>query len=236
MLGSGKSSGVVNEASNLIANRNLTTAVEEMSTRQYQRQRDLNDVIPTHRHDVAQASSRDDPSPVYDPAAEKKADRSAKDGDDSDDDELAALRRNRVRAIIAQQQKEVEWRAKQHGQYREISQDDFFNIVVRERGGSEDVCVHFYHNGFEKCKIMDGYLQELAPAMLAVKIVKVDVERCPFLVEKLKVNVLPCLVLFHNDVAVDRVLGFEGCGDEEALDAGQLRSRIERGLKMSEEK
>lgn len=242
MLGSGKSSGVVNEASNYIANQNLNAAVEEMGTRQYQKNRDMTDVIPTHRHEVSAPKAERNNMAVYDPVAEKiaeKMDRKYDDvaemKDDDDDDELQFLRERRLATMKQQQEKEVVWRQKQHGSYREISQDDFFNIVVREKGGSEDVCIHFYHKDFERCKVMDRYLQDLAPAMMAVKLAKVDVERAPFLVQKLKVTTLPCLLLFHNDVCVDRVLGFEDCGLGDGIDPTLLQQRIERGLKMTQE-
>lgn len=41
--------------------------------------------------------------------------------------------------------------AKGHGEYREIAQDEFLKEVT----SSPRVAVHFYHNDFERCKIMD---------------------------------------------------------------------------------
>lgn len=245
MLGSGKSSGMINEASNLKANENLTATVEQMGTAAYQKQRDLTDVIPTHRHEVEALMPRKAESKlrVYDPAAEKAEERAQRQNDDptsaaaddSDDDELAFLRQRRMQVMKVQSEKEAVWRQKQHGSYREISQDDFFNIVVREKGGSEDCAVHFYHKDFERCKLMDRHLQDLAPAMLHVKIVKIDAERAPFLVQRLRITMLPCVLLFHNDVNVDRIVGFDGCGEGDTIEQHVLRARIESGLKMSEE-
>jgi thioredoxin-like negative regulator of GroEL len=39
-----------------------------------------------------------------------------------------------------------------------------------------------------------------------------NVENAPFLVTKLKVQVLPCVLAFVNGVTVDRIVGFEGLG------------------------
>jgi hypothetical protein len=39
-----------------------------------------------------------------------------------------------------------------------------------------------------------------------------NVENAPFLVTKLKVQVLPCVLAFVNGVGVDRIVGFEGLG------------------------
>ncbi|CAJ1028194.1 Phosducin/Thioredoxin, putative [Leishmania lindenbergi] len=237
MLGSGKSSGVVNEASNLKANENLTATIEQMNSKAYRQSRDMNDVIPTHRRPVEEAV-RDNGVPAYDPAAEKHAEKvergNAADAEDDDEDaELMELRRMRLQHMRTNQEKQAEWRSKQHGEYREISQDDFFNIVVREKGGSERVCVHFYHKDFETCKVMDRYLSELSRTLLPVKFVKIDAERSPFLVERLHVTTLPHCVIFLNDVCIDRIVGFEGCATEDgALDANLLRERIVHTLKL----
>lgn len=39
-----------------------------------------------------------------------------------------------------------------------------------------------------------------------------NVDNAPFLVVKLKVQVLPCVIAFVNGVSVDRIVGFEGLG------------------------
>lgn len=39
-----------------------------------------------------------------------------------------------------------------------------------------------------------------------------NVENAPFLVIRLKVQVLPCVIAFVNGVSVDRIIGFEGLG------------------------
>jgi hypothetical protein len=237
MLGSGKSSGVINEATNLKANQNLTDAVKEMGTKAYQKTRDLSDVVPTHRHELTQPKKVESNLKVFDPEADKeelRRERQEEAADDEDDD-LIFLRERRLAALKQQQLKEQEWRGKQHGSYREISQDDFFNTVVRDKGGSDDVCVHFYHKDFEKCKVMDSRLQDLCQTFLSVKFVRMDVEKSPFLVEKLKVSMLPALILFHNDIACDRIIGFDEIGSSDDVDINKLRARIEEGLKMNRE-
>lgn len=233
MLGTGKSL-VVNEASNYKANQNLTATIEQMGSREYQKGRDLTDVIPTHRR-AAAAVTRDNGVPVFDPAAEKIATRMERGGEvldeDDEDMEFMELRRMRMAQLKIQHEREALWRSKQHGEYREISQDDFFNVVVRERGGSDQCCVHFYHKDFESCRLMDSRLSDLAKMMLPVKFVKVDAEKSPFLVERLHVTTLPCLLLFKNDVCIDRILGFEDCADEDGvLDLDLLRERVEQTM------
>ena len=235
MLGKGKSSGLVNEASNLLANQNLTKAAEYMQTAEYQKSRDLDDVIPTARHLVPKAPAKDPNRhlKVFNPEEEKLADKMERQVDDEEDedDELERLREMRRSHAKQENDRMVEYRQKQHGSYREISETDFFSTVVREKGGSENVALHFYHKDFERCKIMDQRLQDLAPEMMNVKFCKINVEKAPFLIERLKVNVLPCVLIFQKDIAVDRIVGFEDMGIE-TIDDDLLRVRIKEALKM----
>lgn len=238
MLGRGKQSGMVNEATNQLTNERLTAAVEEMQSKEYQkmREKDTTDVIPTHRHLVKkkQELTGDEHLEVF-TNEKKNKDVDVDDASEGSDDdgELAAIRASRIKSIKKEQDKMVEWRQKQHGTYREIGQDDFFATVVRDKGGSEKAVVHFYHPDFERCKIMDRHIGDIARADMSTKYVKVNVASSPFLVEKLKITVLPCLVIFFKDVAIDRVLGFEDFGDED-VDPDMLRTRIETAFRNKE--
>jgi thiol-disulfide isomerase/thioredoxin len=219
-------------------NEALTNAIKYMNTKEYRDSRDTTDVIPTHRHLVEPPKPKDrfKGIAVYDPVAEKMADKAEAagdifgDDDDDDDDELEALRAIRMRAIKQHTAKQAEWQAKGHSTYREIGQDQFFQTVVRDKGGSERAAVQFFNKDFELCKVMDKHLQELCVEMPSVKFVKCDVEKSPFLTERLRVTVLPCIVIFKDDIAVDRIVGFDNLamnakGDD--IEPASLRERFE---------
>lgn len=70
--------------------------------------------------------------------------------------------------------------------------------------------VHFAHPDFNRCKVMDSALEKLAGVHYEVRFARADVESTPFLVEKLKIKILPCVIGFKDGVGVDRVVGFEG--------------------------
>ncbi|KAL1886378.1 hypothetical protein Plec18167_000308 [Paecilomyces lecythidis] len=72
--------------------------------------------------------------------------------------------------------------------------------------------VHFAHPDFAKCGVMDEHLRLLASRHYEVRFARVDVRDCPFVVEKLNVRVLPCVIGFVDGVGAERVLGFEGLG------------------------
>lgn len=61
-----------------------------------------------------------------------------------------------------------------------------------------------------------------------------NVDNAPFLVTKLKVQVLPCVIAFVDGIGVDRIVGFEGLGSgalggEGSVD-GFLTKDLERRL------
>lgn len=54
-----------------------------------------------------------------------------------------------------------------------------------------------------------------------------NVENAPFLVVKLKVQVLPCVLAFVNGVSVDRIVGFEGIGyTQDTFKTKDLEARL----------
>lgn len=59
---------------------------------------------------------------------------------------------------------------------------------------------------------MDAHLEELAGPHWECRFLRIDVAHAPFLVERLGVRVLPCVLGFVDGVGVERVVGFEGLG------------------------
>jgi hypothetical protein len=102
--------------------------------------------------------------------------------------------------------------------YRTLHSDD---EVLRFTTETEKVVLHFSHGEFNRCATMDRHLQRLAEARAKysasgddqdVRFARVDVKDCPFLVEKLGVRVLPCVIGFIEGQGVGRIVGFEGLG------------------------
>lgn len=91
--------------------------------------------------------------------------------------------------------------------------------------------VHFAHGDFARCGVMDARLEELAGRHYEVQFARVDVQSTPFLVEKLGIRVLPCVIGFKDGVGVERVVGFEGLGNggfdgEEGFSVKTLEKRL----------
>jgi len=86
--------------------------------------------------------------------------------------------------------------------------------------------IHFYHTNFKRCEIMDKHLARLAPKYFATRFIRVFVENVPWLVEKLMIKVLPCVVCFMDGVSKDRLIGFEELGNDDAFDTVTLELRL----------
>lgn len=113
---------------------------------------------------------------------------------------------------------------KGHGQYREITEEEFLPNVT----GSKNVLVHFYHKDFERCKIVDMHLREIARTHLEAKFLYLNAEKAPFFIKKLQVQVLPTIIAFVDGIAVDRVVGFEDMGNRDDFPQLALTRRLIR--------
>lgn len=141
---------------------------------------------------------------VYAPAT-----RDDDEGDDDEDHELRRIRQARLRELKTVKQEVIENKAKGHGQYREIVQDEFLSEVT----SSKYTICHFYHREFPRCTIMNHHLAKLAPQHLETKFVHINAEKAPFFVDKLKIRTMPTLIYFIDGVATGKLIGFEGLSD-----------------------
>jgi hypothetical protein len=67
----------------------------------------------------------------------------------------------------------------------------------------------------------------LAPKHFDTRFLKMNVENAPFLVTKLKVQVLPCVIAFVDGITVDRIVGFEGLGyTQDTFTTKDLEARL----------
>lgn len=88
--------------------------------------------------------------------------------------------------------------------------------------------VHFFKPEFEKCAIMDRHLLLIATHNPDTAFVKINVENCPFLVTKLQIVVLPCVMVFKDGVCEDRIIGFEKLGNTDAFETKILEKYLQR--------
>lgn len=97
--------------------------------------------------------------------------------------------------------------------YKTLTSDPEVLTLTTE---NQRAILHFFHPGFARCSVMDSHLETLARAHAglggseATVFARVDVKHAEFVVEKLGIKVLPCVIGFVGGVAKERITGFEG--------------------------
>jgi len=147
------------------------------------------------------------------------------DLDNEDDPEYRKYREKRMAELKAVKQEQLANKVKGHGEYKEIDESEFLPTVTKSH-----LCVcHFYHNDFERCKIVDMHLKKIAMEHTETRFVKINADKCIFFVTKLQVKVLPTIVFFVDGVAVDRLVGFEELGGSDDFPTLLLVRRLVKG-------
>ncbi|MBN3281134.1 TXND9 protein, partial [Polyodon spathula] len=156
-------------------------------------------------------------------ALEEQLDAEMTKLDTMDEDELDRLKERRLEALKKAQQQKQDWLSKGHGEYREIpSEKDFF----QEAKESKNVVCHFYKDSTFRCKILDKHLAILAKKHLETKFIKLNVEKAPFLTERLHIRIIPTLALVKDGKTKDYVVGFNDLGNTDEFTTEVLEWRL----------
>ncbi|XP_068185119.1 thioredoxin domain-containing protein 9 [Antennarius striatus] len=140
-----------------------------------------------------------------------------------DDDDMERLREKRLEALKKRQHQKQEWLSKGHGEYREVpSEKDFFTEVK----DTEKVVCHFYRNSTFRCKILDKHLAILAKKHVETKFIKLNVEKAPFLTERLRIKIIPTLALVLDGKTKEYVVGFSDLGNTDEFSTEMLEWRL----------
>lgn len=141
------------------------------------------------------------------------------------EDDFEILRRRRMEALKKQQQQKQEWLSQGHGDYTEITMEkEFFD----QSKTSKNLVCHFYRDSTFRCKIIDKHMALLAPKHLEAKFLRINVEKCPFLVERLKIKVLPTVCIAKDGKVVDYIVGFDDLGGVDDFPTEMLEWRLGR--------
>lgn len=77
-----------------------------------------------------------------------------------------------------------------------------------------------------RCKILDKHLAILAKKHVETKFLKLDAEKAPFLSERLRIKVIPTLVLLVDGKTKDYVVGFTDLGNTDEFATEVLEWRL----------
>ncbi|CAG9855772.1 unnamed protein product [Phyllotreta striolata] len=156
-------------------------------------------------------------------AIEKQVDTVIEQIENLDTTDLEQIRKNRVKELKKYEEQKRIWLQNDHGKYEELPEEKCFFDVIKK---SDNVVLHFYRDATPRCAIVDMHLKILAPRHIETKFTKLNAEKCPFLVEKLKIKVLPSIVLIQNGIMIDKIIGFTQLGNTDDFTTELLEWRI----------
>ncbi|EEB90436.1 hypothetical protein MPER_11357 [Moniliophthora perniciosa FA553] len=140
-----------------------------------------------------------------------------------ENDDNSAIRERGLAALKQEMDRMQQMKDNHYGKYTEITDE---KEVVRVTANEPRCVVHFYHTNFKRCEIMDKHLAKLALKYFNTRFSRVFVENIPWLVEKLQIKVLPCVICFVKGITKDRLIGFEDLGNNDAFSTAALELRL----------
>jgi len=91
---------------------------------------------------------------------------------------------------------------------------------------STNIVVHFYRDSTERCKIVDKHLQLLSKRHIEARFCKVNAEKSPFLTQRLRIKVIPTIILFKDNKTKDYIVGFDELGGRDDFNTEMMEWRI----------
>ncbi|KAH6579912.1 hypothetical protein BASA61_009898 [Batrachochytrium salamandrivorans] len=129
--------------------------------------------------------------------------------EEEDDDGLsAAFRERRMEQLNAEVSRMRQLEQEKHGRYETVyTEKEILHITT-----TTDRCiVHFSHKDFRRCQLMDRHMEVF---------------------EKLKIQILPCIMAFVGGITVDKLLGFEGVSEKDDFPTSALEKRLSEGSEV----
>ncbi|KZC07292.1 PREDICTED: thioredoxin domain-containing protein 9 [Dufourea novaeangliae] len=154
---------------------------------------------------------------------EKQLDAEIQKLDNLDISDFAKVRENRLKKLKLLQQQKQNWLTLGHGEYTEVyDEKEFFDVSKK----SENIVCLFYKDDSPRCKIVDHHLKILAKKHIEAKFCKLNVERCPFLTERLRIKIIPTIALIVKSKTKDYIVGFTELGNRDDFLTEALEYRI----------
>ncbi|VDP15234.1 unnamed protein product [Onchocerca flexuosa] len=116
-----------------------------------------------------------------------------------------------------------EWLQNGHGVYEEIPDERSFFDATKK---SAKVVCHFYLPTTERCKIVDKHLRKIAQKYMEIRFIYANAEKFPFLTTRLKIRVIPTIVVIINAKTVDYIRGFDDLGGIDEFKTETLEWRL----------
>lgn len=156
-------------------------------------------------------------------AAEEMLDNQLQAMDKYEEDDYERIRRKRLDALKKSQEMRAKYLAAGHGKYNEAEDQKRF---FEELKGSPRAVVHFYRSSTRRCEIVDKHLSILARNHIETKFMRVNAEKFPFVCERLKIWMLPTIVLIKDGKTDHSIIGFDELGGNDNFSTEQLQALL----------
>lgn len=153
---------------------------------------------------------------------EKVVDEKLEKLDNLSEEDILSIRKKRLAELKKKAEERREYLRLGHGTVEEIGEErEFFNIGKR----SKRVIYCFYRPGTSRyTDDLVELLKKVASTHIESKFVLVNAEKSPFLTNKLKIYILPTLVLFMDGKKVKTFAGLDEITEEGKLSVDRLVS------------
>ncbi|KAK9238866.1 thioredoxin-like protein [Lipomyces kononenkoae] len=138
---------------------------------------------------------------------------------------LDAFRERRMQELHSQMVAAKRLHDMGHGVLKEVASE---KEVLEMTTTTKHTVVHFFHRGFKRCEIMDSRLKALTAKHMETRFISVDVDNATFLVVRLEIQVLPCVICFIDGKEVLRLVGFESLGNSDHFTADMLEFQLQK--------
>jgi hypothetical protein len=156
---------------------------------------------------------------------EAEVDKEIEYYDSLKDDDLEELRRKRLEEMKDTHSRIRKLRAEGHGSYTELqSEKEFFEHAKKSR---HLVC-HFYRPSTWRCEIVDKHLNLLAEKHIDCRFVKINIEKSPYLAEKLRILMLPTVMIVNDGRTEHSIIGFDEMGGTDDFETDILEEILTR--------
>lgn len=139
--------------------------------------------------------------------------------DNLDEDDLEEIRRRRLEEMKDSHKKHIEFLQVGHGEYQELqSEKEFFEAAKK----SKHMVCHFFRPSTWRCEIVDKHCQALAKKYIESRFVRINIEKSPYLAEKLRIVMLPTIMLVNNGKTEHSIIGFDEMGGTDDFETEDL--------------
>lgn len=140
---------------------------------------------------------------------ESVVDQKIQELDNIGDDDLEAIRRRRLAELKAEDEERRSWVSNQHGSLTDLNEEpEFFDAVKK----STRVVALFVRPASVPCVALAEHVARLSESHMETRFVKIDAEKSPFLTKRLKIWMLPTLLLVKKQRTIKQHVGLDDFG------------------------